>query len=58
MFVEIGKSEQGEGGLGERMAHIYNTLLKQHDFVLLVGADIPQMTVAELRDACFCSLLS
>ncbi|SHE23170.1 TIGR04282 family arsenosugar biosynthesis glycosyltransferase [methanotrophic endosymbiont of Bathymodiolus puteoserpentis (Logatchev)] len=42
---------QGEGGLGERMAHIYNTLLKQHDFVLLVGADIPQMTVAELRDA-------
>ena len=39
---------QGEGGLGERMAHIYQTLLAQHDFVLLVGADIPQMTSAEL----------
>lgn len=39
---------QGEGGLGERMAHIYETLLNKHDFVLLVGADIPQMTVSEL----------
>jgi len=42
---------QGEGGLGERMAHIYNTLLQEHDFVLLVGADIPQMTVSELHSA-------
>ncbi|MBT3812120.1 MAG: glycosyltransferase [Gammaproteobacteria bacterium] len=39
---------QGEGGLGERMAHIYQTLLAEHDFVILVGADIPQMTSAEL----------
>lgn len=42
---------QGEGGLGERMAHIYQTLLAQHDFVILVGADIPQMTVANLLGA-------
>lgn len=39
---------QGEGGLGERMAHIYQKLLAEHDFVILVGADIPQMTAAEL----------
>ena len=39
---------QGEGGLGERMAHIYQALLAKHDFVLLVGADIPQMTCVEL----------
>ncbi len=39
---------QGEGGLGKRMSHIYHTLLKQHDFVILVGADIPQMTVKVL----------
>jgi rSAM/selenodomain-associated transferase 1 len=39
---------QGEGGLGERMAHVYQTLLAEHDFVILVGADIPQMTSAEL----------
>ncbi|WP_305908622.1 TIGR04282 family arsenosugar biosynthesis glycosyltransferase [Methylomarinum sp. Ch1-1] len=42
---------QGEGGLGERMAHIYQTLLHQHDFVMLVGADIPQMTASELQSA-------
>ena len=42
---------QGEGGLGERMAHIYQTLLAKHDFVILVGADIPQMTSAELLKA-------
>lgn len=42
---------QGEGGLGERMAHIYQTLLVKHDFVILVGADIPQMTAAELLAA-------
>lgn len=42
---------QGEGGLGERMAHIYQTLLNQHDFVILVGADIPQMTAVELLKA-------
>lgn len=39
---------QGEGGLGERMAHIYQSLLAKHDYVILVGADIPQMTVEEL----------
>ncbi|NOQ16023.1 MAG: DUF2064 domain-containing protein [Methyloprofundus sp.] len=42
---------QGEGGLGERMAHIYQSLLAKHDFVILVGADIPQMTATELLTA-------
>lgn len=42
---------QGEGGLGERMAHVYQTLLREHEFVILVGADIPQMTAAELLSA-------
>ena len=42
---------QGKGGLGERMAHIYQTLLLEHDFVILVGADIPQMTATELLNA-------
>ena len=45
---------QGEGGLGERMAHIYQTLLTEHDFVILVGADIPQMTSKELLKASAC----
>ena len=42
---------QGEGGLGERMAHIYQKLLTQHDFVMLVGADIPQMNISDLLGA-------
>ena len=42
---------QGEGGLGERMAVIYQTLLLEHDYVILVGADIPQMTVKQLQKA-------
>lgn len=42
---------QGEGGLGERMRHVYEYLLQNHDFVMLVGADIPQMTVADLENA-------
>ncbi len=40
---------QKEGGLGERMAYVYQELLSKHDFVILVGADIPQMTVRELQ---------
>lgn len=42
---------QGEGGLGERMGYVYRTLLNQHDFVILVGADIPQMTAQQLIHA-------
>lgn len=33
-----------EGGLGERMSHIYHALLKRHDFVLLIGSDSPQIS--------------
>ncbi len=42
---------QGQGGLGERMALIYQTLLNKHEFVILVGADSPQMTVDVLSIA-------
>ncbi len=42
---------QGEGGLGQRMAHVYHSLLEKHDFVILVGADIPQMTLSEFFEA-------
>jgi len=42
---------QGQGGLGEKMATIYQTLLDKHPFVILVGADIPQMSVDNIMDA-------
>ncbi len=42
---------QGEGGLGERLDHVYKTLLKKHDSVLLIGADLPQLDFNRLLEA-------
>lgn len=41
----------GEGGLGERMCHVYNTLLADYDFVMLLGMDSPQNTPVNLLAA-------
>lgn len=43
---------QGEDGLGERMERVYGLLRTTHDRVLLVGADVPQVTPDLLRQAC------
>lgn len=43
---------QGNGGLGERMELVYRLLHTAHDRVLLVGADVPQVTPNLLRRAC------
>ena len=42
---------QGEGGLGDRLDHVYATLRERHGQVLLVGADSPQITVDLLHQA-------
>ncbi|MEP6510090.1 MAG: TIGR04282 family arsenosugar biosynthesis glycosyltransferase [Dokdonella sp.] len=42
---------QGEGDLGARMHHVYAELLAQHDRVLLIGADSPQLTPILLKRA-------
>jgi rSAM/selenodomain-associated transferase 1 len=42
---------QGKGGLGAKMDCIYRQLLAQHDFVILIGSDIPQMTQNHLQQA-------
>jgi len=34
----------GNGNLGQRQHHIYETLLNKHDRVLLIGADAPQLS--------------
>lgn len=41
----------GEGDLGERQHHIYETLLQKHDRVLLIGADAPQLSKNILEQA-------
>lgn len=34
----------GPGGLGLRMHHVYSHLLQNHDFVILIGSDSPQIS--------------
>lgn len=34
----------GRGGLGHRLDNIYSALIKDYDFVILLGADSPQIT--------------
>jgi len=33
----------GNGGLGERLDNVYSQLLKNHDYVMLIGTDSPQL---------------
>ncbi|GJL85117.1 MAG: hypothetical protein DHS20C02_08920 [Micavibrio sp.] len=40
-----------DGGLGQRQHHIYKTLLKKYDQVMLLGTDAPQLTSAMLEEA-------
>ena len=42
---------QGDGGLGERLHHIYSALQARHRGVLLLGADAPQVTPDLLHTA-------
>lgn len=42
---------QGAGELGDRLDHVYRTLLQSHDRVLLIGADAPQLAPAMLDRA-------
>ncbi len=42
-----------DGGLGERLDHVYATLLKKHDHVILIGTDSPQLSswcIIEVHD--------
>jgi glycosyltransferase A (GT-A) superfamily protein (DUF2064 family) len=41
----------GDGGLGERQHHIYQTLQARYQRVILVGADSPQLSVKLLKEA-------
>jgi glycosyltransferase A (GT-A) superfamily protein (DUF2064 family) len=42
---------QGEGGLGQRLAHVYDVLLPMHRAVVFIGADSPQVPAAVLLNA-------
>lgn len=42
---------QGDGGLGERMARVYAALRARHGAALLIGTDLPQLSVQALAEA-------
>jgi glycosyltransferase A (GT-A) superfamily protein (DUF2064 family) len=42
---------QGDGGLGERMAQVYDALRARHGAALLIGTDLPQLSIPALNDA-------
>lgn len=41
----------GDGGLGDRLNHVYAALLKKHDHVILIGTDSPQMSSGRIIGA-------
>lgn len=43
---------QGDGGLGERMARVYNALVARYGAAVLLGADTPQLQAGDLLQAC------
>ena len=42
---------QGKGGLGDRLATVYSSLLPKHQQVLLLGADSPELNPRVIVDA-------
>lgn len=50
-WLGLPRLPQGEGGLGERMAHVYGRLRQTHHAAILIGADAPQLTADALGRA-------
>lgn len=51
-WQELACLSQGDGGLGERMATVYQQLLARHGAALLIGTDVPQVTAMAIAEAC------
>ena len=51
IWQDFPKVYQGEGDLGARLSHVYDTLLQEHSWVIFIGADAPQITPGMLAEA-------
>ena len=47
----ITQSDDAQAGLGERMGRVMRMLVRQHGFGILLGADAPQICVADIQAA-------
>lgn len=51
LWQNLDRMWTGEGGLGERLHHVYSTLRKNYGTVLLIGTDSPQLSVQHIKKA-------
>lgn len=51
LWTSFPRLHTGDGDLGQRQHHIFENLFKEHDKVLLIGADAPQITPALINQA-------
>lgn len=51
LWQDFNRLYTGEGNLGERQHHIYQTLQTKYSRTLLIGADTPQLSSALLQEA-------
>ncbi len=50
-WKDFKKIAQGEGSLGERLHHVYSSLLKDYAGVVVMGSDSPLFPLSELQEA-------
>ncbi|MDE1900980.1 MAG: DUF2064 domain-containing protein [Alphaproteobacteria bacterium] len=51
LWMNMNRLWTGRGDLGDRLHHVYATLLQQHDHVILIGTDSPQLPVSAVLTA-------
>ena len=51
IWQNLARLYAGNGSLGELLHKVYSKLLSQHDYVILIGADAPQLSVNLLSSA-------
>lgn len=51
IWHDLPRLAQGSGGLGARMQRVHDSLVQAHGSGLLIGADLPQLTVGMLHQA-------
>ena len=47
----LAQSDDAQAGLGERMGRVMRMLVRQHGFGVLLGADAPQICIADIQAA-------
>ena len=51
LWANLNRLWTGTGDLGQRLDHVYSVLLQQHDHVILIGTDSPQLQPSTILDA-------